>query len=35
MSAGRRKATHVFGQLAATERAVLELWMLRLSEDGQ
>lgn len=35
MGAARRKASHVFGQLAATERAILELWILRLSEDGK
>ncbi len=35
MSTARRGAAHIFTQLAATERAMLELWMLRLSEDGK
>ena len=32
LAAVRRRAGHVFEQIAATERAILELWTLRLAE---
>lgn len=33
MAQGRRGATHIFEQIAQTERAVLRLWMLRLAGE--
>lgn len=33
LSAQRRKARHVFGQVWAAERAMTRLWLLRLSEE--
>lgn len=35
MAQERRQATHIFGQLAAAERAVLRLWLVRFQENEQ
>lgn len=35
MAQDRRKAGHIFGQLAAAERAILRLWLVRFQESEQ
>jgi hypothetical protein len=34
LTAQRRRARHVFGQIWAAERAIARLWMLRLNTEG-